>query len=261
MMFRFYTVFIHMLSIPIFLLCFISLLYSVPRQRHALAAVAYQRTGQEMPPIPFLSSLFPGALMTAVASWFGARYAPQAQLRAPLLSGLIESGQDGPPLLSLLAPGLAGGLAGGLVVTTLYYQVIRPWIGRERIGLSEDLRREMGLLTRVLSSGVIEEVLFRWGLMGGMAGLFGWTTPAALWTANLIAAAAYGLSALAGLAMMPSLFGVSVRPRDIIGTFSMHTLVGLLLGWIFWQYGLAASILAHSTIFLVWAPLEWRNKS
>jgi len=96
-------------------------------------------------------------------------------------------------------------------------------------------------------AGVIEEIMFRLGLMN----LLVWighrlvsankrsSRRAVIWIANLIAALVFGAFHLVGVLPVPDVLFAKVS------VVVQNTLVGLVFGWFFWKFGLESAMLTH----------------
>ncbi len=70
----------------------------------------------------------------------------------------------------------------------------------------ERARLRMGVVARVLHGGIVEEVVFRWGVMTGIAWLVGLIlgseSPAVMWVALIVAGVVFGLAHLGGARLL-----------------------------------------------------------
>nr|WP_272917381.1 CPBP family glutamic-type intramembrane protease [Alteraurantiacibacter buctensis] len=120
---------------------------------------------------------------------------------------------------------------------------------------------DVPLVSRVLYGGLTEEVLLRWGVMGGLAWLLlrfgrplGLMGERALWVANAWAALLFGLGHL------PTLYGLLPDPSTwlVMLVVGANALIGMVFGWLFIRRGLEAAMIAHAlahVIALSLAPL------
>lgn len=81
---------------------------------------------------------------------------------------------------------------------------------------------------------------FAWHVPGGKPTLL------ALWLANILAAVIFGLGHLPATASL-----VKLTPLLIGRAILLNGILGVAAGYLFWQYGLEAAILAHCTADLV----------
>lgn len=117
--------------------------------------------------------------------------------------------------------------------------------------LVESSNTALPLWKRFLASfygGITEEILMRWFLLSGILWLLTrfWHGPsnqvviAAFWTANIIVALLFGLGHLPATEMLTEL-----TPLIISRALILNGIAGLMFGWIFWKYGLAAAMVSH----------------
>lgn len=116
----------------------------------------------------------------------------------------------------------------------------------------------MGLLGRLAMGGVAEEVMFRWGVMSVVAwvaiSVGGLPPVSGMWTAIVAAGLLFGVGHLPGVAAA----GVRITRIIVAAAVVLNTVVALAFGWLFWQYGLLAAIVAHALVHACWHPLERR---
>ncbi len=195
------------------------------------------------------------ATLAAVA---GASLAPKVGLSAPFWEAVVGPAAIVPALKRQAAAAVFfGGVAaaGGLL---LYYRFFRPRLDVRDVLRMERVRLRMGVVARVLHGGIVEEVIFRWGLMTGIAWLggliLGWESSAAMWVAVVVAGVVFGLAHLGGARLL----GMR-RTRSLLGTAVVVNLwVGAICGWLYWQYGLLAAMLAHALVHAIWVVFDGR---
>lgn len=197
--------------------------------------------------------LQPAMLVVAMAA-LGWVAAPRTGLDAPVLGALAEGSDWRRPLKAALAPALLAGALSAAVM--LAYALLAD---AELSGVSPDF--DVPLLSRVLYGGLTEELLLRWGVMGGLAWLLlrfgrplGLMSDRALWVANAWAALLFGLGHL------PTLYGLLPDPSDwlVMLVVGANALIGMVFGWLFMRRGLEAAMVAHAlahVIALTLAPL------
>ncbi|MBV8747955.1 MAG: CPBP family intramembrane metalloprotease, partial [Xanthobacteraceae bacterium] len=121
------------------------------------------------------------------------------------------------------------------------------------------LARKTSLWENVTASfygGVNEELLFRLLGLSGIAWLLSrvWRTPlghptdAALWSANLITAALFGLGHLPAVLTITG----SITPLLVGRTLVLNVPIGLICGWLFCRFGIEAAIATHFTADIVY---------
>lgn len=88
----------------------------------------------------------------------------------------------------------------GVLIMAAYYLFFRPRLDRQTVRSMEELRMDLGLWARLLYGGIVEEVLFRWGVVTLLvwlgAKLFDGPTPALMWTVLLASGVLFGLGHL-----------------------------------------------------------------
>lgn len=192
-------------------------------------------------------------VLMGVASLIGMLAASATGLEAPVIAALARGQNPAEPVRALLPPALVLGLLSGvvlIVLEALYYQPRLP-------DALKKINHEAGPVKAFLASfygGISEEILARWFVMSGLAWILGrfWTgadgLPAggAIWTANLLAAVLFGLGHL------PATAGKTRLTPLIVGrAILLNGIAGLAFGYLFWQYGLEAAILAHFLLDLL----------
>lgn len=203
---------------------------------------------------PRAALLLQPAMLVVLAAVLGWIAAPRTGLDAPVLGALADGGEWRRPLRAALAPALLGGALSAAVM--LVYALLAD---SELAAATQEF--DVPLVSRVLYGGVTEELLLRWGVMGGLAwlllrfgrplGLFG---ERALWVANAWAALLFGLGHL------PTLYGLLPDPSHwlVLLVVGGNALIGTIFGWLFIRRGLEAAMIAHAlahVIALTVAPL------
>ncbi|MBV7340124.1 CPBP family intramembrane metalloprotease [Chloroflexi bacterium TSY] len=197
----------------------------------------------------------------AIAAAIGTALAPRVGLRAPFFEALVAKEPVWPALTPQLVPTFLVGIGGSLLFVVVYYGVVRPRLDRQTLMHADNLRRKLGVWGRLLYGGIVEEILTRWGLMSllvwGGVWLSGAVTSGVVWTAIVITGILFGLGHL------PAHFAVGCRKTPIfIGSvIGLNLWVSLIFGWLFWQVGLLAAIVAHMLFHLVWLPFELSTQS
>lgn len=111
----------------------------------------------------------------------------------------------------------------------------------------------------VVASTILEEILFRAIVFVGLVALIRWAAKfwhghselATFWIGNLLQALIFGATHVAVGIGIP--YG---RPWYIRTPLTPQTWGGLLLGWIFWKYGLESAIVCHATYDLSFRALR-----
>ena len=246
-------------DVPLFVLisasAVVAIVIAVPR----LVRVLVKHRSEITIPVPRVlvgaavqQSLFAVGLAAA-----GTALAPKTGLEAPWFAA-VSHGEGlglGEAAAQLPAALIVGAVSNGMFLF-LYYQVFRPRMAVEDVARTEDFRNSMGLVGRLLMGGVAEEVMFRWGVMSVMAWLsvsvVGMPAGLGMWVAIVVAGVLFGLGHLPGAIAV----GVKITKLIVIAAIALNMVVALAFGWLFWQYGLLAAIVAHALLHAVWHPLE-----
>ncbi len=226
-------------------------LYTLELSRDAFKK-AQERAHQPLWVLALLQSA-QGFVLMAAAAGLGLLIGHQIGLGAPLLEGLLAGNLVTTQAQAMIAPALILGIASSAVLLLLEITVFWP-------RLPQAMRTEFpipALWKRLLASfygGIDEEILCRLFLLSGLAWLIGfvWHVPGggptlgALWLANILAAVLFGLGHLPTTASL-----VQLTPLLIGRAILLNGIVGVVCGYLFWQYGLEAAMLAHFSADLV----------
>lgn len=194
-----------------------------------------------------------GFVLMAVATGLGLLIAHHIGLGAPLLEGLLAGKSVMTQAQAAIAPALILGAVSATVLLLLEITVFWP-------RLPQAMRTSFpipALWKRFLAcfyGGIDEELLCRLFLLSLLAWLIGlvWhvpdgkPAPGALWLANILAAVIFGLGHLPTTAAL-----VRLNPLLIVRAILLNGIVGVAFGYLFWQYGLEAAMLAHFTADIV----------
>jgi hypothetical protein len=192
-------------------------------------------------------------VLMGVATGLGLLIAQRIGRGAPLVEGLLAGKDVAAQALAIIAPALILGVASASVVLILEVAVFWP-------RLPQAMRDHFPippLWKRLLASfygGIDEEILLRLFLLALLAWLIGfaWHLPGgqstlgAFWLANILAAVVFGLGHLPATAAL-----VKLTPVLIVRALLLNGIVGVAAGYLFWQYGLEAAMLAHFSADIV----------
>ncbi len=206
--------------------------------------------GVKMPlpvPLMLLLSVVQSSVLIAIASAVGLLAAKAVGLTFPVLDLALAGESFTGSLQKILPLAIAlGALIGAVIV------FLDKWAFVPR--MPEALKNatpSVALWKRALAcfyGGIAEEILMRLFLMSGLIWLLSriWTlpaglpTPAIFWTANIAAGVIFGLGHLPATAAITKL-----TPLIVLRAISLNLVGGLVFGYLFWQYGLVAAMIAH----------------
>lgn len=207
-------------------------------------------------PIMLAAGMVQYLLFSAAAAAVGVLLTPRVGLSAPFFAALAAGSWSWSAVSAQIWPALLLGSGGALIFVAAYYGFFRPRFDAHTRRHSEKLRNELGMAGRLLYGGIVEEVLTRWGLMTLLvwlgAVLFGGPTTAVMWGAIVVTGILFGLGHL------PSYAAINGRPTPFFLGYMilMNLWASLIFGWLFWQHGLLAAMVAHMLFHLLWWPFD-----
>ena len=213
--------------------------------------------GLELPFHPLLIKLLSvvqTGILLSIAIFIGVRLAPLVGLSAPAAEALARGNSFISALKPQILPGVIAGVIAGIVILSswLLFRPILPFVFVTR---AERLNTAMPFVTRLLYGGITEELLLRWGLLT----LLVWAawrifqrgrgTPRAIFFVSAIVIS----SVLFGIGHLPLLKALEVDFTLPVVAFIVlaNSLFGLIAGYLYWQKGLEAAIIAHMSIHVV----------
>jgi hypothetical protein len=191
-----------------------------------------------------LSALTKALTLSLGACAIGAYMAPRAGLSAPFLESVIRFDNPHRALITQLWPALVSAffILLGLMLLQLLF-------ARKHVSAAHYF--SMPLSAKVLSEGVVEEIIYRWGLMSALARILSrelLTDPnEAMITAIILAAVASSLAHVADLARV----NFNRLSSAAVAIVLVHFWGALYYGWLFWQYGLTAAIMCHVLVIFI----------
>ncbi len=231
------------------LACLGAVMYAAPRQLEALQSVGI------VLPLSARGVIFQGAFLSTVGTFVGVILSKQTGFVFIALQEFGES-NNGQVLIKMAGVTLLATVVAFVGHYIIYYLVFRPRMSAKYVILGERIRLKMGMLARILQGGIVEEVQFRWGAMSAVVWLGLRFVPGqrniVIWVGIVVAALIFGLFHLAGAAQL----GLGDSRANVGLTIIDNALVGIVFGWLFWQYGLLAAIISHALIHVFWFPIE-----
>ncbi len=137
----------------------------------------------------------------------------------------------------------------------VYYFYFKKNVAEDTYKEVEQTRQQLWIWTRCFYGGIVEEVIFRFGIMSffvWIGNLLTFPYVLSIWIANFLASLLFALAHLPGIYQMKT----PVTKIILFYSFTMNLLVGFICGWLYWQNGLAASIICHMLFHLVWYLFE-----
>ena len=133
----------------------------------------------------------------------------------------------------------------------IYYGFFRPLLG-EAFYKIEKHRNSIGIAARILYASVVEELIFRWGIMSFLL----WFTQSMLTERTSVLTSIVVSSLIFTLAHYPgsSIAGKSFALYSYI--FIGNMLAGVICGWQFYENGIFAAILVHMCFHFILYPFE-----
>ncbi len=192
-------------------------------------------------------------VLMGVATGLGLLIARHIGLGAPLIEGLLAGKDVSAQATAMIAPAVILGVATSAVMLILEITIFWPRLPK---AIRDDAPIP-ALWKRFLASfygGINEEILLRLFLLSLLAWLIGfaWHLPGgkptlgALWIANVVAAVIFGLGHLPATAALAKL-----TPLLVWRAILLNGVIGVAAGYLFWQYGLEAAMLAHFSADIV----------
>lgn len=215
-------------------------------------------TDKPMPPmsVMVLVSSLQSLVLISIFAAIGTALASRVGLRAPFFESLIVGKGIADAFRMQLVPALLVGSGGAIVFLLAYYLLFRRRLDAETVECWDGLRMQLGFWGRILYGGVFEEVLTRWGLMtlfvwlGSL--LFGETIALVVWIAILLTGILFGLGHLPGYLAA----GCRKSSLFIAAMLSLNLWASVTFGWLYWQFGLLAAMLAHMLFHILWYPFD-----
>jgi hypothetical protein len=195
-------------------------------------------------------------LMVFIMSFAGAALSLRTGLHAPLLESLLKGNTVFNSFQVILLPTFLYSLLGLIVFCVLYYGIVSSILDQHNFEIMVKVRAALGVDGCILYGGIVEEVIARWGLMNLLvffAMVFAkQNNSVVIWSAIVLSGLLYGVG------QIPVYLAAGCLPsrRLIYSIILLCLWQGVLFGFIFWQYGLFSSILAHMLFHAGWAQYD-----
>jgi len=199
----------------------------------------------QLPPFTIkLITLVNPTIFLLIAVVVGTALYDKVNLSIPTITSLlkIESHQPQTSFVQQLKYGVSLGLLAGTAVMLINF-IFASVLSEQFQAYYSQL--EITLLARFGYGGITEELLLRFGLMTLLVWIIFKLTKklnnAVYWTAIVIS------TVLFAVGHFPAVYAVISNPTTLFLTFVLvgNSIVGLVLGWLYWKKGLEAAIIAH----------------
>lgn len=198
--------------------------------------------------VAILQNLF----MILLASIAGSVLSVKNGLHDPIFTLQLSLSWFSHLILNSLLPSLVITLIATAVFLIIYNLIISRWLNEPTRLIIKNLRSTIGLAGAVFYSGIAEEILVRWGLMNVIiffALLFGQPFSfLVVWIAILLSGFLFSLS------QFPVYMAAGCKKTRpfMYSLILLYEVQAILFGYIFWQYGIIASIFSHMTFHACW---------
>lgn len=192
-------------------------------------------------------------VMVLLMSFAGSVLSLRTGLNAPLLDALLQGQSVLLLVKKMILPVLLYTLGGLVVFLLLYYGLVSKILDDATLQIMRKIRVILRLDGCMLYGGVVEEILARWGLMNLIAFFaflfLGQKNDLVLWSTILFSGVLFALGQL------PAYLAAGCKPgrRFIYIMLLLNLWQAILFGWLFWQYGLLAAMVAHMLFHLGWS--------
>jgi hypothetical protein len=233
--------------------------YALGLNKNSISAETQAKIKLPKPVLMVVSVIQTGVLM-GVAAFLGLLAARQVGLQMPILKAMVAGQPVGDALLRILPVALLATIIVGAVMYMIERYLFMPKLPQELLTLDTRTSFWKKLLA-CLYGGFDEEILTRLFMVSGFAWLAGlvWKSPSgtpadgAFWMAIILSALLFGAGHLPATGAVTKL-----TPFLVARALLINGIPGLAFGYLYWQYGLVAAMLAHFIldlfIHLVYTP-------
>jgi hypothetical protein len=215
-------------------------------------------TAAKMPNLPkpvlILISALQNLVLISVAAFVGLLASGKVGLGTPILQAVVAGQPAGERVAEMLPLALLLGIACGAVMLLLEGVYFAPRIPSE-LSMMDSRTAFWKRILACFYGGIVEEILMRLFVMGGLAWLLGliWQAPGgmpavgAFWMANFLAALLFGAGHL------PATVQITRRltPTIVLRALLLNGIPGLAAGYLYMRYGLEAAMVLHFSLDIV----------
>ncbi|MGB8980536.1 MAG: CPBP family glutamic-type intramembrane protease [Anaerolineales bacterium] len=220
----------------------------------ALQSDTLQRLNLVISPPMLIAIVLQSSIMFAIVIFAGMFFASRTGLGTPILDAATRGERVADRVRAILPLSISLGVIGTLVILALEIFYFQPAMLKELGETTNALNLQTsqpaawkGFLASFYG-GIAEEVLLRLFVMSFFVwlGSFisrtseGKPTAAVIWTANILAAALFGLGHLPALVPL-----VPITPLVIARAVVLNGVLGVVFGWLYWKRGLEAAMVSH----------------
>jgi len=226
----------------------------------ALQSDTLQRLNLVISPPMLIAIVLQSSIMFAIVIFAGMFFASRVGLGAPILDAATRGESVMDRVRAILPLSIILGVVGTLIILGFEFLLFQPALMKELGDAAIVLNLQTappaawkGFLASFYG-GIAEEILLRLFLMS----LFVWLgqfisktaegkpTAAVIWTANILAAALFGLGHLPALVPL-----VPITPLVIARAVVLNGVLGVVFGWLYWKRGLEAAMISHFSADIV----------
>jgi len=226
----------------------------------ALQSDTLQRLNLVISPPMLIAIVLQSSIMFAIVIFAGMFFASRVGLGAPMLDAATRGESVAGRVRAILPLSIILGVIGTLLILGLEIFFFQPAMLKELGNSAAILNLQTsppaawkGFLASFYG-GIAEEILLRLFVMSFFVWLGhfvsktaeGKPTAAVIWTANILAAALFGLGHLPALVPL-----VPITPLVITRTVVLNGVLGVVFGWLYWKRGLEAAMISHFSADIV----------
>ena len=235
------------LTIILVLLCLPGIAITIPRIISFLLPDSSQTIKKRLSAIAVGQTV----LMVFIMSLTGSILSKPTGLGAPFLVSLLKIEPSHLVITDILLPVFMYTIIGLFIFLILFYGLLALFTTQENMQILKKMRHAIGLDGCMLYS-VVDEVMARWGILNVLI-FFGFIFSGQrsiqiIWLAIILSSLMYTLLQLP--AYLAS--GCKSSRAFVYALVILQSWQSIIFGYIFWQYGLLAAIVAHMLFHLFW---------